>query len=235
MGDGRVYLSFNKDYSRAEFGAADEDGVPEDLPLADTWSIWEQIQPGTSGGVDNKNYDEQTHKFANFSTIKDFWRFWDFIPQPSILLDSRRMVRENKDGSTSYVDGIMIFKENIKPTWEDPKNADGGHLQFQIKPKDVASPGQMDEYWNNLVLGVIGKTVEPYDIITGLRLVDKVNTGRSPQSATVRIELWFAKADNDERETLKKNVEEIMSTSLDGRKISPVPRSEVKPHSGFKR
>ena len=35
-----------------------------------------------------------------------------------------------------------------------------------------------DEYWNNLVLGTIGGTLEP-DLITGLRLVDRAETLRS--------------------------------------------------------
>ena len=34
---------------------------------------------------------------------------------------------------------------------------------------------QVDEYWNNLVLGMIGATIEPANMITGLRLVDKLS------------------------------------------------------------
>ena len=74
----------------------------------------------------------------------------------------------------------MIFRDNIRPEWEDRMNEKGGHFQFQLKPN--VGGGQIDEYWNNLVLGMIGATIEPANMITGVRLVDKLS---GPRAANV--------------------------------------------------
>merc|ERR1711933_579496 len=60
------------------------------------------------------------------------------------------------------IDAIMIFRDNVRPEWEDKLNATGGHFQFQLKPN--IGGGQVDEYWNNLVLGMIGATIEPVNL-----------------------------------------------------------------------
>ncbi|CAK0840225.1 unnamed protein product [Prorocentrum cordatum] len=71
-------------------------------------------------------------------------------------------------------------------------NANGGHFQFQLKPS--IGGGQVDEYWNNLVLGMIGATIEPANMITGIRLVDKLS---GPRAANViRLEVWFSNYDD---------------------------------------
>merc|ERR1719337_533800 len=80
------------------------------------------------------------------------------MPQPSELLEQKRMVREQHDG-LHVIDAIMIFRDGIRPEWEDPANSSGGHFQFQLKP--AIGGGSIDEYWNNLVLGLIGCTIEP--------------------------------------------------------------------------
>mmetsp|Transcript_1527 Transcript_1527/g.4182 ORF Transcript_1527/g.4182 Transcript_1527/m.4182 type:complete len:230 (+) Transcript_1527:64-753(+) len=165
-----------------------------DLPLMDEWSMWEQLQTaGQQPGSRGDNYDNQTNKFATFRTVQHFWRLMEHLPQPSHLVEGKKMVRERADG-VHTVDAIMLFKSPIRPKWEDPKNADGGHFQFQIRPREC-EPAQIDEYWNNLVLGVVGATIEPHDIITGLRMVDKLQASRTPAAATIRLEVWFTQCD----------------------------------------
>lgn len=46
----------------------------------------------------------------------------------------------------------------------------------------------VDECWNNLICGVIGGTILPSSMITGIRLLDRMS---SPKSALIRIEVWF--------------------------------------------
>merc|ERR1712100_167740 len=106
----------------------------------------------------------------------------------------------------------MLFRDNIRPTWEDPVNAEGGRFQYQFKPS--LGGGAIDEYWNNIVLGMVGGTIEPAEMITGIRLVDKLNQGRSP---TIRLEIWFSNfADTERVDLLQRNVEKCMTTRLDG-------------------
>merc|ERR1719311_1344998 len=121
----------------------------------------------------------------------------------------------------------MIFRDGIRPEWEDSVNASGGHYQFQLKPN--VGGGQVDEYWNNLVLGMIGATIEPANMITGLRLVDKLS---GPRAANViRLEVWFTNyEDTAAVQTLRRNVEKCMATHLDG-SMGQAPRGETKAHT----
>merc|ERR1719329_2051792 len=163
---------------------------------------------------------------SSFSTVQDFWRLWNHMPQPSELLEQKRIVREQPDG-LHVIDALMIFRDGVRPEWEDPLNANGGHFQFQLKPS--IGGGQIDEYWNNLVLGMIGATIEPVNMITGIRLVDKLS---GPRAANViRLEIWFTNFDdNTAVNALKKNIEQCMGTRLDG-SVGQVPKCDVKGHS----
>ncbi|CAE7239157.1 yheT [Symbiodinium sp. KB8] len=201
----KMFLSFNEGINdKLQFVQEDESETMEmlkkDLPLQYTWSVWEQV---TSDGKVDANYSQRTQKVASFGTVQDFWRLWNHVPQPSTLLESKRIVREQHDG-LHVIDALMIFRDSIRPEWEDPMNAKGGHFQFQLKPG--AGPGQIDEYWNNLVLGIIGATIEPPNMITGVRLVDKLSGPRA--AGVLRIEVWFTESDDkDAVGALRKNVE----------------------------
>merc|ERR1719373_1022415 len=179
-----------------------------------------------SGDAKTTTYSDATHMVSSFSSVQDFWKLWKTLPQPSELLEGKRMIRELDEG-VNVIDAIMIFKENIKPEWEDETNAKGGHFQIQFKPS--VGGGQIDEYWNNLVLGMVGATIEPANMITGVRLVDKLS---GPRAANViRLEVWFTNfEDNAAVQTLRKNVEKCMGTRLDG-SVGSAPKCDTKPHS----
>lgn len=224
-----AFLSFNQNtetalkFSNDDLQDDKEEILQKELPLRYTWVLWEQIMQSSEQKA--AQYSDATHKVAPFSTVQDFWKLWNHMPQPSELLDAKRMVREQPDG-LHVIDAVMIFRENIRPEWEDKMNANGGHFQFQLKP--TVGGGQIDEYWNNLVLGMIGATIEPAHMITGLRLVDKLSGPRSANG--IRIEVWFTDYDNHQAvAALRKNVETCMSTRLDG-SVGTVPKCDTKTH-----
>jgi len=180
----------------------------KDPALRFTWTIWEQIMQSNDAKA---VYSDATHKVASFGTVKNFWKYWNHLPQPSELLDGKKFVREQGE-SRNVVDALMLFKEGVRPEWEDPLNANGGHFQFQLRP--ALGGGVIDEYWNNIVLGMIGGTIEPAEMITGIRLVDKLNQGRA---VSIRIEVWFSNFDDTEKvDLLQRNLERCMTTRLDG-------------------
>mmetsp|Transcript_96949 Transcript_96949/g.313035 ORF Transcript_96949/g.313035 Transcript_96949/m.313035 type:complete len:232 (+) Transcript_96949:90-785(+) len=223
-----AYLSFNENFnSNLKFTTEDseesEEMLKKDLPLRYTWSIWEQIMQSSDGKT--AQYSDATHKVSSFSSVQEFWKLWNHMPQPSELLEQKRMVREQPDG-LHVIDAIMIFRDNIRPEWEDKMNAQGGHFQFQLKPN--IGGGQIDEYWNNLILGMIGATIEPANMITGARLVDKLS---GPRAANViRLEVWFSNYDDTQAvNTLRRNVEKCMATRLDGTQ-GQAPKGETKSH-----
>jgi len=223
-----AFLSFNPNNDNAlKFAAEDlsdkDDILKKDLPLRFTWAIWEQIMQSSDGKA--AQYSDATHKVAPFSTVQDFWRLWNHMPQPSELLEQKRMVREQADG-LHVIDAIMIFRDDIRPEWEDKMNSNGGHFQFQLKPN--VGGGQIDEYWNNLVLGMVGATIEPAQMITGVRLVDKLSGPR--QANGIRLEIWFTNYDDTNAvNTLRRNIEKCMATRLDGT-IGQIPKCDLKSH-----
>merc|ERR1712216_946259 len=119
----------------------------------------------------------------------------------------------------------MIFREGIKPEWEDKMNANGGHFQFQLK--NSLPPGQIDEYWNNLVLGMVGASIEPAHLITGIRLVDKLYAQRG--TPALRIEVWFTNEEPAGVNSLRKHVENAMTHKVDGSQ-GPLPKCDIKSH-----
>lgn len=56
---------------------------------------------------------------------------------------------------------------------QDPQNANGGHFQLTLKPRLPAAI--IDELWNNVILGMISDAIEPASMLTGARLVDKLD------------------------------------------------------------
>eukprot|EP00449_Zooxanthella_nutricula_P005216 CAMPEP_0198500498 /NCGR_PEP_ID=MMETSP1462-20131121/8192_1 /TAXON_ID=1333877 /ORGANISM="Brandtodinium nutriculum, Strain RCC3387" /LENGTH=279 /DNA_ID=CAMNT_0044229507 /DNA_START=66 /DNA_END=905 /DNA_ORIENTATION=+ len=202
-----------------------EEMLQNDYALRFKWRIWEQTMPP---GDESAAYADATRQVASFSSVQGFWKLWNHMPQPSGLLEQKRMVRERPDGD-HVIDAIMIFRDNVRPEWEDKLNATGGHFQFKLKPS--VGGGQVDEYWNNLVLGVVGATIEPADMITGIRLVDKLS---GPRAANViRLEVWFRDLDDTAAvQQLRRNIEKCMATRLDG-SLGTAPKCETRTHQEF--
>mmetsp|Transcript_14742 Transcript_14742/g.23236 ORF Transcript_14742/g.23236 Transcript_14742/m.23236 type:complete len:238 (-) Transcript_14742:35-748(-) len=228
------FLSFNAKISpglasyQAPSAAELEDMKSKDPALRFTWTIWEQIMH--SGDAKSAQYSDATHRVASFGTVKGFWKYWNHLPQPSELLDGKKFVRET-ESSRNVVDALMLFRDGIRPEWEDAANATGGHFQFTLKPN--LGGGAIDEYWNNIVLGMIGGTIEPPEMITGVRLVDKLNAaGKSAQG--LRIEVWYSAADDATKiDALQRSLEKCMGTRLDGSTPSTNSWGKIdrKPHA----
>jgi len=214
MSKDRMFLSFN-DEKHGKFRVpgypADEsreieEALMQPMYLHSGWTLWTQ----GSG-----QYSVQ--KVCGFETAQEFWKVWNGVPQPSELFDSKRFTREMSNGTIAGVDGFMVFRNGIKPEWEDPANAGprGGHFHIQVKP--TSGGGLLDEWWNNLVLGMIGETMDGGHRITGVRLLDKIGGKQGKVLDNVRIEIWYhANITNDEKESLRKSLEKCLIAQLDG-------------------
>ena len=186
------------------------------------WVVWEK-QAVQAGGTEG--YAKAMRQIAKIDNVADFWQTFLALPQPSELLEGGHIVREQHQ----HIDTLMFFREGVRPEWEDPRNKHGGHFQFQYRFGQVSTPpSQVDEYWNNLILGVFGGALEGGEKITGIRLVDKMAGGRN---SCIRIEVWFQNySDVQGVATLRAAVENCMATKLDGT-IGLPPRCEQKSHS----
>jgi len=104
------------------------------------WVLWE-LKPG------NKHaWNESLMQIATFDSVEDFWMVHTNALPPSQL----------PLGSDYY-----LFREGIKPNWEDAMNVKGGRWLAIIPnksslPRDKVSSSNLDKYWLNLMMSVIG-------------------------------------------------------------------------------
>jgi translation initiation factor 4E len=137
--------------------------------------LWEHKAAGL-GSKNSNQWKENMSELCQFSTVKDFWSNFNHIPTPSQVFfdgECRKMV--GPDSKT--VEEYSLFKKGIEPEWGDPQNVVGGEW-FSRQSFD---PDVLDSCWLNLVLGVIGETIEDgsdedrtfKDHVNGVRVVDK--------------------------------------------------------------
>jgi translation initiation factor 4E len=217
------YLTFTKS-DLTQFGACGKSGG-KSLSFPSAWTLWEK--PVMAHSSDHDAYSAQMRVLSRITNVEEFWKYWLCVPQPSELLESKHFVREMEGGGLTQVDTLMLFREGVRPEWEDPANSSGGHFQFMFKTGGMP-PAQLDEFWNNIAIGIVSGTVQPNDLVTGIRLLDKSTTGRN---SCIRIEVWFRDFVSSEKVTgLRNSVEACMGRRVDGG-TSHLPKCEIKSHS----
>ena len=85
----------------------------------------------------SKPWEENQHSIYTFNSVEEFWGLYHNIALPSEL-----------PSGCDY----SLFKDGIKPMWEDKKNKDGGRWVLQAGKKNmIGSPGNeqpaLDIYW----------------------------------------------------------------------------------------
>lgn len=96
--------------------------------------------------IDSSEYESQVKKIAEFDTMEEFWAIYQHIKKP--------------DNCKQGIE-IQMFKENIKPMWEDEFNKNGGKLSLKL------NKGYTTIIWEELLLGIIGNIL-PAEISEGI-------------------------------------------------------------------
>ncbi|KAF3035997.1 hypothetical protein E8E11_001683 [Didymella keratinophila] len=99
-------------------------------PLKYSWVVW--FRPPTPK---NNDYEKSMKPLCRMSTAQDFWKVFVHLKRPSSL---------------PTVSDYHVFKEGIRPVWEDEENKRGGKWIMRLK-KGVA-----DRYWEELLMACIG-------------------------------------------------------------------------------
>ncbi|RVX73600.1 hypothetical protein B0A52_02489 [Exophiala mesophila] len=111
-------------------------------PLRYTWNVY--YRPPNLKFTD---YEKSILQIAAISTAESFWTIYSHLKPPSFL---------------PTISDYHIFKEGIRPVWEDDANKKGGKWIVRLK-KGVA-----DRYWESLVLAIIGdQFLEASDEVCG--------------------------------------------------------------------
>ncbi|KAI8933371.1 hypothetical protein NX059_009989 [Plenodomus lindquistii] len=99
-------------------------------PLKNTWTVW--YRPPTPKNTD---YEKSIVAMCKFSTAQEFWKVFTHLKRPSSL---------------PSVSDYHVFKQGIRPVWEDEENKRGGKWIMRLK-KGVA-----DRYWEELLMALVG-------------------------------------------------------------------------------
>lgn len=99
-------------------------------PLKYSWVVW--FRPPTPK---NNDYEKSMKPLCRMSSAQDFWKVFVHLKRPSSL---------------PTVSDYHVFKEGIRPVWEDEENKRGGKWIMRLK-KGVA-----DRYWEELLMACIG-------------------------------------------------------------------------------
>eukprot|EP00300_Choanocystis_sp_HF-7_P017979 c19899_g1_i2.p2 GENE.c19899_g1_i2~~c19899_g1_i2.p2 ORF type:complete len:134 (-),score=22.69 c19899_g1_i2:976-1377(-) len=110
--------------------------------LESGWTLWydkrqdKRQDKKPQGPTPEGNWDSNLKDVFTFSTVEDFWRYYNHIQKPCVVAMNAN---------------YHLFKENIKPMWEDPANKDGGKWILNLNQLKGADRALLDRYWENLV------------------------------------------------------------------------------------
>ncbi|KAG2462267.1 CAN10 protein, partial [Polypterus senegalus] len=104
-------------------------------PLQYNYTFWySRRTPGRP--TSSQSYEQNIKQIGTFASVEQFWRFYSHMVRPGDL--------------TGHSD-FHLFKEGIKPMWEDDANKNGGKWIIRLR-KGLAS-----RCWENLILAMLGE------------------------------------------------------------------------------
>lgn len=106
---------------------------PGEHQLQFNYSLWFSRR---SPGKQTQNYVQNLKYITTFASVEQFWAFYSHLVRPTEL-----------SGHSDY----HIFKDGIRPMWEDSANKDGGKWIIRLK-KGLAA-----RCWENLILAMLGE------------------------------------------------------------------------------
>ena len=141
--------------------------------LQNAYVLWFSKRGGGKA-ANHQTYDQNLRSIGSFNSVESFWALYSYLVRPSDL--------------SSYSD-FHLFKDGIKPMWEDEANKEGGKWIVRLR-KGLAS-----RFWENLILAILGEQFMVGDEICGavvsIRVHEDIisvwNRTASDQGTTIRI------------------------------------------------
>jgi len=112
-----------------------------------------------------------------------------------------------------FVENCMLFmmKEGIKPTWEDPKNRNGGCFSYKVSNKNVYN------VWKSLTYIVVGETISNNvgftNCVTGITI--------SPKKNFCIIKIWMTNCNYQNPENVSTDIKGLVSQGCLFKKHTP--------------
>ena len=187
--------------------------MKKDIPyntvkFSNSWTFWETYISKTVE-IDYNDSNKLIFKWDDLITFFQFWNKYPGKDIKNILFDGTNVKYFFND--KYRINSMNIFKEDIKPMWEDEQNKGGKYYQmdYQIKKEDMDTFSNLANlHWKKLALCTMGGTIPNADYINGIRFVDKTNFLRG-KIIMFRIEVWVRKnMEENKLEELKKYLSE---------------------------
>ena len=133
--------------------------------------------------MDKEKYEVQVKKIAEFDTIEDFWGIFQHLRKP----DSCKPGIE-----------FFMFKEPIKPLWEDENNKNGGRFSIKLKR------GYTTIIWEEMIFVLIGGILpkEMKDEINGIVVSSRKDFNT--------LQIWFKNYDSKIVDDLEQCIRDIL-------------------------
>lgn len=108
-------------------------------PLQNSWTLW------FFKNDRNRCWEDNQRPIITFNTVEDFWALYNHIELASKL-----------NAGCDY----SLFKEGIKPMWEDDKNKRGGRWLINLDKKQRQN--SLDNFWLEVMLCLIGESFDDH-------------------------------------------------------------------------
>uniref|UniRef100_A0A1I7V1I7 eIF-4F 25 kDa subunit n=1 Tax=Caenorhabditis tropicalis TaxID=1561998 RepID=A0A1I7V1I7_9PELO len=129
--------------------AKTETSIPPELltrhPLQNRWALW-YLKADR-----NKEWEDCLKMVSLFDTVEDFWSLYNHIQSA---------------GGLNWGSDYYLFKEGIKPMWEDVNNVQGGRWLVVVDKQRRQQ--LLDHYWLELLMAIVGEQFDEYgDYVCG--------------------------------------------------------------------
>lgn len=107
-------------------------------PLQNKWTLWFTKPPSGKGD----NWNDLLKQIITFNSVEEFWGVYNNVtPVSDLALKS----------------DYHLFKEGVRPEWEDKQNKHGGKWSYLFREKRNVA---IDDLWLHVMLSAIGETLE---------------------------------------------------------------------------
>jgi len=150
-------------------------------------TLWYRITTDDNNHQKSVNQDEYTESIKQvyeMKTIDDFYNIYSFLKKP--------------DNSSSGIE-VALFKNKIRPVWEESSNKEGGKLSLKIK-KEYAN-----SIWDELVIRFVSDSFPIVDSneINGVLF--------SVKNYFISIQIWFRVYNSSISDGLSQSLREVFA------------------------
>lgn len=156
-------------------------GVKTRYVFKNIWKFWLVL---VSSQQNSRQY--QIEEIFTFKTLDYFFHYFQSLPKLSELRNVN-----NKNIS------LALFKEQIKPAWEDPENQDGGYFSFSVSIYEKREV--IDDIWFNMLLKIIGNSLQAE--FKDSVLINGIYMKLRPNNNSYDMQIWVKNKPTTEFET----------------------------------